>query len=662
MRKTPLASRALRLRIIAACSLVLIAQAAGAQSIAVVRTRASDALSSGEYHRAVELYRRALDLNPNDVQSNRGLAESYFWLGEYDQAQRYAEASRTLDRRNPDVLTLSGRIAIGLGNLEDAEASFRRALELEPNNADAEIGLAELALAGGKSLDALLALQRALRIHPEHRKALLSLVLIHEEAGEPATAERYLEIALAAHGESPEAHILAAEFELRRGDTAAAAAHARIAQALDPLNAAAARIRATASVIDGNYAEAIATTEELLQRRRDSAETWYLRGVALIQSGRTDDGMEAFLSALHFAPDNETIRMVAEDTALNHYPMDAPVRAELAAHVGSGARRLEQEFQYRKALTRYQRALRLSPFDNTLRLAYAELHRTMGNTATYLAELRVIASSAAYPDGLETRIAVFENALSDSVSSRWGIDQFTIQRAHTAVAVYLENGAEPLAYPLSGEPLLAGIVRSMRSLPRLEVVSTGVVGDFAEAYRNARSEDVSFFIIFRFDDGPRSFGVSGTLYVARTGTPVMAISAVRTGPNRVSDVFVAVARRVDGLFPLRTEVIRRRGNRVVVDAGLRDGVSAGAELAVVPASALLIEPDTLGYGYDPSDVLGTISIVAVDDLVAEGVLAVRGLTDSVVTGDMAIIPGEGAGERAAGVLYPLLYDRVRALR
>ena len=662
MRKIRSNSSLLRTSVFVALLLLLAVVTAPSQSVTAIRSEGERALRQGDYFEAVEFFRRALTLNPNDFPSNRGLAEAYYWLGEYDQAERFAQTARTLARQNPDVLTLSGRIAIGLGDLDRAGEFFRTALDLEPNNADAELGLAELALAGGKSLDAVRALERALQIRPEYRKALLSLVLVYEAAGEIDAAERYLDLALDAHADSPETHILAAEFELRRGDTREAARQARIAQSLDADNAAAPRIRSVASILDGNYAEVIVTSEELLRERRNDAEVWYLRGIALIRTGETDEGMNAFLSALRFAPDNEVIRLVAEEVALSEYPMDAPVRAELAGHVADKAQRLTREFQFRKALALYQRALRLTPFDADLRIAYADLHRTMGHRATYLSELEVVDTSQMERPGLETRIAVYRNALSDSVSRRWGIDQFTIQRERTPIAVYLVEGAEPAGYPLSGDALLAGVTRTIGSLPRVEVSARGQSRDFAAAFSDARSHDVTFFILLRFEAAPRSFGVSGSLYVARTGTPVATISAVRSGPDRVTDVVVAVSRRIEELLPLLAEVIARRGQRLVLDAGQRDGLEEGSELLILPASAVLIEPASLGYEYDAEDVLGTVSVTVVDDLIAEGTVATRGVTDSVVVGDSAIVPGEGAEEQETETLYPVLYDRVRALR
>ncbi|MCK4516921.1 MAG: tetratricopeptide repeat protein, partial [Spirochaetaceae bacterium] len=339
-----------------------IAGTVGAQTVGELRATGAEALADDDYYAAIEAFGAAIQVNPQDLRSLVGMAESYYWLGEYDQAQRFASRALSLSRRDPEVLTLSGRISIGLGDLEAARDYFRSAIVIEPNSIDAEIGLAELSLAKGRNLDAVLSLERALRIRPEHRKALLSLVLVHEQSGDLETAERYLEIALETHGNAPDTHILAAEYDIRRGNNESAAAHARTAQILDAHGTSAPRIRATVALLDGRYAEAITTTEELLRRERTDASMWFLRGQALVGVGRIEEAMDSFRTALRYKPDNEIIRLVAENIAIREYPMEAPIRAEFAAYAIERADAFVDGYLYSKALSSYQRALRLTPF------------------------------------------------------------------------------------------------------------------------------------------------------------------------------------------------------------------------------------------------------------------------------------------------------------
>ena len=461
---------------------LLASGAAAADDIQDLQSTGAMALAAGDYYGAIESFASALRINAHDLDSYVGTAEAYYWLGEYDQAEVHAARARELSRLNAWVLTLSGRIAIGLGEVDVAREYFSSAKSVEPNNVDADIGLAELALAEGRSLDAAMSLERALSIHPDNRKALLSLVLIYEQARDYDTAEEYLNLALDTHGDEPETHILAAEFDLRRGLVASAAAHARTAQAIDVHSRAAARIRASAALIDGRFLEAVATSEEMLRTYRTDAAAWFLRGQALAGIGRIDEAMDSYRTALRYHPDNEMVRLVAESLAIREYPMDADVRAELAQHAAERAARFSAAFRYTKALTAYQQALRLTPFDAGLRLDYAELHLTLGHRATYLQELRVIASAGQASADINRRISVYANALSESVAERWNIDQFTLQKSTTTTALYLLSDSGPLTYPLADFAVLENIERALQGLERIDVRYSGPAALYSQAF------------------------------------------------------------------------------------------------------------------------------------------------------------------------------------
>ncbi len=383
---------------------------------------------------------------------------------------------------------------------------------------------------------------------------------------------------------------------------------------------------------------------------------------ALVGAGRIEEAMDSFRTALRYEPDNEIIRLVSENMAIREYPMDAPLRAEFAAYVVEQAELFADGYLYSKALSFYQRALRLTPFDVSLRLAYAELHQTLGHTATYLQELAVITNSGGGTPELDRRISIYENTLSESVAFQWDIDQFTLSKSQTSIAVFLAADSAALTYPLAERSLLESVARNLQSLERLDVRQSGVSLDFANAFAEARSQNVQFFILLRFADTRRTFALDATVYVGRTGVPVTSISVARVGPNRVIDALEAFSRRIDGLFPLQTTIIRRRGARVVIDAGVRDGINEGAQLAVLAPEAIMTEAGAIGFSYNAESVLGTITVTRLDDLISEGILSVDGLLDAVVVGDTAVLPGESIVERSSGTLYPLLYDRVRALR
>ena len=150
----------------------------------------------GDYYRAVESYKTALQINPSYLGPLKGLAGSYFGLGEYQEALHWVSEALRYDRENIDLINLQGRILLGLGDFAEARKYFSAVLDKEPYNIDAQFGMAELEIANGKMQNALDRYINALRISPENRRALLSLVLLYDKLGNPGIAEDYIEQAL----------------------------------------------------------------------------------------------------------------------------------------------------------------------------------------------------------------------------------------------------------------------------------------------------------------------------------------------------------------------------------------------------------------------------------------------------------------------------------
>jgi tetratricopeptide (TPR) repeat protein len=87
-----------------------------------------------EYQSAIELYQRALQIDPEDVESYNDLGLSLFYIGETNRA---LEALRKGAAKQPGFqriqLTL-GFVQAQTGDKEAAAAAFRKAIELDPQN------------------------------------------------------------------------------------------------------------------------------------------------------------------------------------------------------------------------------------------------------------------------------------------------------------------------------------------------------------------------------------------------------------------------------------------------------------------------------------------------------------------------------------------------
>ncbi len=632
--------------------------------------RGEQALARQRYYEAVESFQLALRENPAYLDAAIGLAESYYWLEEYDRAQDLVDQAARLARFEPRVLNLAGRVAIGRGDLAAAQAAFRRVQELEPHNVDAAIGRAELALARGQGVEAVSSLERALRLNPDQRKALLSLVLVHEYLGREDIARHYLDLALTVHRDRPEVYVLAAQYHLRSGELERAAQAARTAQALDPLNRAAMSMRAQVALAEGSYLEAVTIAEELIAGDRSDVGAWYMRSVALLGLDELTDALSSARTGLRIAPEHEVLRMWTEWVAVERLALDHPVRIELARNRATTAAELERAFRHERALKAYRRALQLAPLDLSIRRAYAELFRMIDARATYVQELRLLLDEGLEDERVLRTVEVFTNALAQSVSSRWGIDQFTLTRTRPPLALYLRS-VDGDDYPLIEHGMLSFLRRTIVSIDGVNLVDVGVVADYADAFSRARSQDVHFFA--HADVAISEAGVEwrADVHVARTGVLATELMTIRTGPDRAAASADAFADSLVRAIPKRGVIVRRDGRSAVIDLGRRDAVEPGTRFEIIRPEAVRPASDALGYTYRADDVLGTFVVTAVDDLIAEGRLEVSGFVDMIRVGHMVLIPRDaqeavpapaGDAREPSTDLFPVLYERVRRLR
>jgi Flp pilus assembly protein TadD len=110
------------------------AEALATEDPALIARLADDYFMRKEYTQAIELYERALKINPGDVETYNDLGLSLFYTGQNQQA---VEILRTGVSKQPDFqriqLTL-GFVLAQIGNKEAASAAFNKAIELGPEN------------------------------------------------------------------------------------------------------------------------------------------------------------------------------------------------------------------------------------------------------------------------------------------------------------------------------------------------------------------------------------------------------------------------------------------------------------------------------------------------------------------------------------------------
>ncbi len=652
-----------RCTIVAGC-LVLLLAGGGSRAAADARgayLAGVAAQGTEDFELAVEKYKEALSLNPVYLEPLVGLAQAFLELEEYDEALTFVVKARALDRNNPDLAVLEGRIRIGLSDVPAARSLFMQVLARQPNNVEAQLGMAEASIAEGKPRNALTQYTQTLALAPESTKALLSIAMLYDETGDEASAGTYYELALKSHASDPRVQLAAASWNATQGNLSMAERRAQTALSLKPGWDQAQIALGGILLAEARYPDAIMTLHDVVTTNRDDAGAWYSLGLAYRKSGDPAKAISSFASALHARPDDEVARLAQENTAIESLPMDDPQRKTMAAFHLTQGKAFEDRSFLEKALAEYRRALILDPTSRDARVAYARIYKSLGFPAKYLSELQVLAKLGVNDTFVSDEIERLTSQLADSVSRAWGYDQYNLDRTRYTVPVFTIASADRLRHALAGDDLARSFASLLGrydalSVPDVPPAATG----FDQAFRTARTAGDDYFAILTVDEADRSFAATVDLYLARTGGRIASFAAFRTGNDRVRDALMKLAGQVADLMLPRGNLLIRKFAQGAIDLGTFQGLKKGDALVIVRKGGVRLQADAPGITYDEKDVAGDFKVTAVDEAVSEGTVSYRGYFDYVNAGDQVVFavkrappPSVAPAQRTGNILTRL---------
>jgi tetratricopeptide (TPR) repeat protein len=164
-----------------------------AADFASLANTAKAQLENGEFQKAVELLKRALELRPDSAAVRRNLARAYVLSG---QAQLALEELGRLEKRfeqpSAGVAYLSGLAALRQLRYDDAVAHFRTAVELDRDEATLHFQLGIALLSLGRTDEAKQQFEKAAQLDPLHGGAQYQLATMARKANDQELFNRLM--------------------------------------------------------------------------------------------------------------------------------------------------------------------------------------------------------------------------------------------------------------------------------------------------------------------------------------------------------------------------------------------------------------------------------------------------------------------------------------
>jgi len=128
---------------------------------------AADLSEKRQFAEAIPVWRRALELNPDDPRAHNNLGTSLSVTGKTDEAMAEYRRSLELNDQSSQAHNNLGSVLAQQGKLDDALAQFEKAVELNPDNGRAQCNLGSALSEKGRTEEALEHLRKGVELEPK---------------------------------------------------------------------------------------------------------------------------------------------------------------------------------------------------------------------------------------------------------------------------------------------------------------------------------------------------------------------------------------------------------------------------------------------------------------------------------------------------------------
>jgi tetratricopeptide (TPR) repeat protein len=137
----------------------------------------------GQDEEAVTAYRKAVEHGPREAVGWYGLGKAQLRLGRLDEAQAAFQKAIELAPKFPQAWNGLGNVLAAAGRTDEAGPAYQKAVELNPHLGGPFAGLGDIALRQGRNEDALQAYRQAVEVDPRSAHGWNGLGNVHFKMG-----------------------------------------------------------------------------------------------------------------------------------------------------------------------------------------------------------------------------------------------------------------------------------------------------------------------------------------------------------------------------------------------------------------------------------------------------------------------------------------------
>ena len=250
--------------------------------------------------------------NPSPVDALMRSARVRAAAGEYNKAMEDLKAAMNVNPRNPRILNEFGDIYFQRGMLDDSEKAYKKAILCAPQFTRAYDGLTRVYAKKGDDEKLMRTLREGVRVSPKNasRQTLMGKAML--AAGDVREANKAFDAAIKAEPGNPAVRQNIAEALLAKGMDVEAAEMFEASLKINPENVHVYNRLGIAYRKQGKCSEAIAAYQKALGIDPEDENLHYNLGRAFLEGGMKDAAVPCFEKALELYPEFREARQILE--------------------------------------------------------------------------------------------------------------------------------------------------------------------------------------------------------------------------------------------------------------------------------------------------------------------------------------------------------------
>ncbi len=376
------------------------------------------------YIKAIEQFLKAIELNPNYFDAYFHLANCYFILEKYEEANDIIQKALKLEKEDNATLLLYSRILIKLGELSKAENICDNIIQRNPTFLEAYFLKAEIKIYQTKINEAFDIYLKLLRRYPDDWKVNLYLYKFYQKINKENESLIYLRKALDLAPYEPMVLEELAYYYFIKNDFEQTNFFLNSLFTLDPNNLSGLFIKSYILLNENKYEPAKQILSTLYNFYQTRLDVLWLNSYVADQLKDYVSAINFLKNALDLFPYDEIVRYTLEELTIKANLIDYfELKSNLADYNFKWANFFFNNGFSQKGEILLRRAIRLMPLNTKYRFTLSEMYRTRKLYFKQLEQYNIL-KDLGY-QGIDTKIEILNYSLKNSLENKYKIKPYS---------------------------------------------------------------------------------------------------------------------------------------------------------------------------------------------------------------------------------------------